>query len=449
MTEQEWWQRKLQRPRPVQPQRLPPLAPREPMLNEPVDDVQQVPPLEQPMRPSANLEQASPMGLPVPQQVESAAEEMPPRMSEQDLDYAQLTSPPKKEKLWKDILYVAGQAAANIFDTEGKEQPIERLGETRKRGKDAAAMQRIGVRNARQKAEQDAAKRTFEIQGEQAETAKKVLQAVQQRNPVLWEAIKQKGFIDANDQAAIQQAGYGYVPTGSWFQTETTYDKDGNLLWTPKTGTPNYQPTGIQDPKQGTSIYKGRPMKPSEAGRLETDEQQFNVRESNDIAAKNAQMQADVARRNIDRDVDYNNRALSVLQKIAESDAAILSANPQMQGYAQSMQVASAKAAAAAQAGDTEAFAAAQAEFDAANENFGKALGNIRGNQKLAAEYRKTIGKRPPKEVFKPIAAQTTDTQSVGTYDRSTFIDRAKARGLKGDELKAAIADAERKGIIK
>jgi hypothetical protein len=173
--EQDWWQKRLRRERPRPQRPVPSLDPSawslnaglfshdRPLTNPPVNQSDMG---EETMQPSMrSVDQGASVGLPMQQPAEMPAEQAPPRISQEALDYNQILSPPKKTNKFLDALYIAGQAAGNIFDTTDDFQPIERLGDAQKRRKDASAMQRIQIRNARQKAEQESAQRQAETDG--------------------------------------------------------------------------------------------------------------------------------------------------------------------------------------------------------------------------------------------------------------------------------------------
>jgi hypothetical protein len=158
----------------------------------------------------------------------------------------------------------------------------------------ARLLPRVEAARMAEKADQEFALRGVQFSKTQSEAYKATLEAVRAQNPELWNAIEKKGFVDENDQQALKHAGYGYVPLGDWRQFDTTYDDKGNLIASPKTGKPNYQPTGITDPKKGTATYGGYAMTPKEA-------QEASDREA---ARKQAVVLADAGRQ---QDIDKFN----------------------------------------------------------------------------------------------------------------------------------------------
>lgn len=310
-----------------------------------------------------------------------------------------------KPSKWKDFGFSLLSGLNNYLNGAKENRSYSEIKRDRRVAQIAPQVELLRKQRAdKHKAQMDSIERTKA----QADAYKARLQAIQQQNPRLWEAIEKKGYIDKADQQAIFQAGYGYIPEGDWRQFDTMYDKDGNLLYSPKTGVPSYKPTGINDPKQGTATFEGYPMKPSEAGRLKVDQAQFDATKVQDADKFNASQAVEVAKTNVANQMKWADDVRQVIMKAAEANAAILGSAPEAQGAAGRMEALIPRLQEAADAGDTEAFDKLQKEFNAAQEAYTKGLSKSAAGRELAAQLKKAMPPRPKAVTFTPIKAATT-----------------------------------------
>lgn len=170
----------------------------------------------------------------------------------------------------------------------------------------------------RKKAEQEGRKREADIAMNEFKAIQEKLKAIQSQNPVLWEAIEKKGYIDEADQKLLAEKGYGTVPLGDWRRFDRAFDAQGNEVATPQTGAPNYRSTGLVRPDEGVTTYRGIPVKPAVAATALSQDTRFDAGQEQDAASRNAKATQEAAETNARNMLAYNKSLIDQIQSVAD-----------------------------------------------------------------------------------------------------------------------------------
>lgn len=171
---------------------------------------------------------------------------------------------------------------------------------------------------ARKQAEQEGRKREADIAMNEFKAIQEKFKAIQSQNPVLWEAIEKKGYIDEADQKLLAEKGYGTVPLGDWRRFDRAFDAQGNEVATPQTGAPNYRSTGLVRPDEGVTTYRGIPVKPAVAVTAVSQDTRFDAGQEQNAAERNAKAIQDAAETNARNMLAYNKSLIDQIQSVAD-----------------------------------------------------------------------------------------------------------------------------------
>lgn len=137
------------------------------------------------------------------------------------------------------------------------------------------------------------------------------------------------------------------------------------------------------------------------------------VARDQDITKFNANNELEVQKKNVDNAMKYSDDVRQVIMKTAEANADLVNGSSEAQTANSRVQKAHADIIAAQELGDDEKMKAANADFDKAVADFGKAIGKANGGQTLAAQLKKAIPARPPKITYEPVKAASTGKRPV------------------------------------
>lgn len=119
-------------------------------------------------------------------------------------------------------------------------EPITPLGQVRQQEDLNRVNRKIAPILEQKKIDQEMQMGQAKIANERAKTAQETIKAIQAQNPHLYDVAIKDGVIDEEDQKAIYQAGYGYVPLGD-FRKFVFKDSNGISYASPEVGAPNFQ----------------------------------------------------------------------------------------------------------------------------------------------------------------------------------------------------------------
>lgn len=351
-------------------------------------------------------------------------------------------TPAHKQGKAAQIGFILSQVAQKIGDNlmgQRNDTPIEWLGNAKRDQRIAKAGQRYAPLEAQRQTDIKTSLQGAQYDKAQSEAYKARLEAVRAQNPELYSAMEKKGFVDGADQKALMSAGYGYIPTYDARLFDKGFNDKGEEVASPKTGTPNYQLTGLTDAKKAT-VYdaNGNAMTGEQRGNQQTQIAVGDANRAQQADIHNSDKAYDAIKTNASNTLKYNDDIRGLLEKFAQANSTILSANPelqghadtmtslaeQMQGYAQAIQdandIADATDREKARKEATHNFNQVQDDFNRAKSSFLGTLGKTQGGQQLAAQLQDAIKQMqvPARLVYKPITA----SQVGGHYSGQVFL---------------------------
>lgn len=196
--------------------------------------------------------------------------------------------------------------------------------------------------------------------------------------------------------------------------------------------------------EDGTTVR----VKGSDALEAETRRKEFDATKVQDIVKFNADNKLKVQEKNVANAMKFNDDVRMAMTYIAQANAQLIAAAPEAQSFASQMQTQAAAMAKAAEDDDADAFEAARKSYDDAAKGFATAIGKAEGGRQMAADFKKMMPKRPDRITYEEVSP-TTVGGGPGVHSEAAFTAAAKARGLKGAQLKAAIEKAKADGVIR